>query len=95
MSLISFLLDRPVEDIFRVRVVSALVSFISYYILREEQLDTKTSGYHDDESEEHFQQRINDAVEEIKCWDWRDGYLDIAISVLRDCRSAYQLSNSQ
>lgn len=96
VSLIRHLLNHPVGDSFRLRVEDDLVSFISFYILRDKPLNTKECGYNDDESEEDFQKRVEDAVREMKTWDWGTGgsnYLCIAESVVRDCRSIEQLSN--
>lgn len=96
VSLIRHLLNHPVGDSFRFRVEDDLLSFISFYILRDKPLNTKEGECDDDESEEDFQKRVENAVREMKTWDWgADGtnYLDIAESVVRDCRSIDQLSN--
>ncbi|OJJ50323.1 hypothetical protein ASPZODRAFT_58781 [Penicilliopsis zonata CBS 506.65] len=96
VSLLRHLLYHPVNDSFRLRVIDDLLSFISFYILRDKPLNTKEVGWEDEESEEDFQQRLEEAVLEMKSWDWgasREEYLCIAESVVRDCRSIYQLSN--
>lgn len=70
--------------------------FICFYILRHKLLNTKEGECDDDESEEDFQKRVENAVREMKTWDWGvDGtnYLGIAESVVRDCRSIDKLSN--
>lgn len=98
VSLIRHLLDHPVGDSFRLRVQEDLLSFISFYILRDEPLNTKEGECDNGESEEDFQKRVENAVREMKTWDWgADGtnYLGIAESVVRDCRSIEQLSNCQ
>lgn len=98
VSLIRHLLNHPVGDSFRLRVQDDLLSFISFYILCDKPLNTKEGGCDDDESEENFQKRVENAVREMKTWDWgADGndYLSIAESVARDCRSIDQLSNCQ
>ncbi|KAJ6134463.1 hypothetical protein N7523_000785 [Penicillium sp. IBT 18751x] len=98
VSLIRHLLNHPVDDNFRLRVKDDLVSFISFYILRDKPLNTKEGECDDDESEEDFQRRVEEAVTEMKTWDWgADGtnYLSIAESVVRDCRSIEQLTSSQ
>lgn len=96
MSLIRHLLDHPVGDTFRLRVKADLLSFISFYILRDQPLYTKDGQYDDSESEEDFQQRVGDAVKEMKTWDWgpdHENYLFIAESLVRDCRLIDQLSD--
>lgn len=96
VSLIRHLLDHPVGDRFRFRVECDLVSFISFYILRDKPLNMKDGESDADESEEDFQKRVEDAVREMKTWDWgADGnnYLCIAESIVRDCRSIELLSS--
>ncbi|KAJ5819149.1 hypothetical protein N7474_004740 [Penicillium riverlandense] len=96
VSLIRHLLNHPVGDSFRFRVKDDLLSFISFYILRDKPLNTKEGECDDDESEEDFQKRLGDAVREMKTWDWGAGrynYLCIAESIVRDCRSIEELSN--
>jgi hypothetical protein len=98
VSLIQHLLDHPVGDSFKSRVIDDLLSFISFDILREKPLNTKENGCDDDESEEDFQKRVEDAIKEMKTWDWGAGgskYLYIAEKVVRDCRSIEQLSNCE
>jgi hypothetical protein len=70
--------------------------------MRDEPLDTKDPGWseneNENESDEDFQKRLEDAVNEMKTWDWNavgNRYLDIAESVVRDCHSIDQLSNCQ
>lgn len=95
-SLICHLLDHPVGDTFRLRVQSDLLSFISFYVLGDKPLNTKDGECDDDESEEDFQKRVENAVRRMKTWDWgadENNYLCIAESVVRDCRSIYELSN--
>lgn len=96
VSLIRHLLNHPVDDTFRLRVVDDLLSFISFYILRDKPLYTKDGKCDDDESEEDFQKRVEDAVREMKTWNWgaaNDNYMRIAESLVRDCRAIEQLSN--
>ncbi|GFF52574.1 hypothetical protein IFM51744_07882 [Aspergillus udagawae] len=95
-SLIRHLLDHPVGDRFRVRVQDDLLSFISFYVLGDKPLDTKNGECDDDESEEDFQKRVDNAVRRMKTWDWgadENNYLRIAESVVRNCLSIDQLSN--
>lgn len=97
VSLILHLLNHPIGDSFRLRVKDDLVSFISFYIFRDKPLNTKDGECDDDESEENFQKRVEDAVREMKTWHWGAGgnnYLCIAESLVRNCRSIDQLSNS-
>jgi hypothetical protein len=96
VSLIRHLLNHPVGDSFRLRVKADLLSFISFYILRDKPLNTKEGECDDDESEEDFQKRVEYAVRDMKTWDWGAGgknYLCIAESVVRDCRSIGHLSS--
>lgn len=97
VSLIRHLLNHPVEDSFRLRVTDDLLSFISFYIFRDQPLNTKEGKFAEEqESEEDFQKRVEDAVRDIKTWNWgadRKDYLGIAESVVRDCRSIEQLSS--
>jgi hypothetical protein len=102
VSLIRHLLNHPVRDTFRRRVEDDLLSFISFHLMRDEPLDTKDPGWseneNENESDEDFQKRLEDAVNEMKTWDWNavgNEYLDIAESVVRDCHSIDQLSNCQ
>jgi len=95
-SLIRHLLNHLVVDSFRLRVKCDILSFVSFYILRDRPLNTKECECDDDESEEDFQKTGENAVREIKAWDWgasRNNYLCIAESVVRECRSIDQLSN--
>lgn len=97
VSLIRQLLNRPLEDNFRLRIQDNLLSFISFYILHEKPLNTKYAGWEDDlESEEDFQRRLENGVREMKAWGWDaadESYLLIAESVVRNCRSIDELSN--
>ncbi|KAJ6097579.1 hypothetical protein N7499_001953 [Penicillium canescens] len=91
-SLIGHLLDHPVGDCIR----RVLLSFISFYILREEPLNTKEGEWDDQESEEDFQKRAGDAIIKMKTWDWNasgKNYLSIAESVVRNCQSIAKLSS--
>jgi hypothetical protein len=95
-SLIRHLLNHPVGDSFRLHVEDDLLTFISFYLLRDKPLNTKVVGWEDEESEADFQKRVEDAVSEMKTWDWdadKSNYLPIAESVVRDCRLLKQLSN--
>lgn len=97
-SLIGYLLDHPVGDRIRCRVQAFLLSFISFYILREEPLNTKDIEWDpkEEESEEDFQKRAGDAVMEMKTWDWNasgKNYFSIAESVVRNCQYIAKLSN--
>jgi hypothetical protein len=96
VSLIRHLLNHPVGDSFRIQVEDDLLTFITFYLLREKPLNTKEVGWEDEESEEDFQKRVEDAVREMKTWDWdadKNDNLPIAESVVRDCRLLMQLSN--
>ena len=96
ISLICQLLGHPVGDSFRSRLTLDLLTFISFYILRDKPLYTKDGKCDDDESEKDSQKRVEDAVQQMKNWNWGDAnssYLLIAESVVRDCRSIAQLSN--
>jgi hypothetical protein len=94
LSLIRHLLNHPIGDSTRLRVHDDLVGFISSYILRDTPLNTKEDE--DNESEEDFRKRVEEAVRYMKTWDWgatEEKYLTIAECVVRDCRSIRQLSN--
>lgn len=96
VSLIRHLLNHPVGDRFRFRVTCDLVSFISFYILRDKPLNTKEGESEADESEDDFQKRVGDAVREMKTWDWGacgNNYMCIAEYIVRDCRSIELLSS--
>jgi hypothetical protein len=73
-------------------VYADLASFISYYIFHE----SPTTGYEDDdESEEVFEKRAEDAIVYVKSWDWgttEPKYLNIIEDILRDCGSLQQLA---
>jgi uncharacterized Zn finger protein len=50
----------------------------------------------DNESEEDFQKRLEEAVLTVKNWDWgvtEQKYLDIIEDIIRDCRSMDKLSD--
>ncbi|KAJ5747474.1 uncharacterized protein N7511_009170 [Penicillium nucicola] len=66
VSLIRHLLNHRIGDSIRLRVKDDLLSFISFYILRDKPLNTKEVEYNDNESEEYFQKRVGDAVKEMK-----------------------------
>lgn len=94
--LIRHLLNHPVGDSFRLRVVDDLLSFISFHILRDKPPYTKDGKCDDGESEEDFQKKPEDAAREMKTWNWgaaNDNYMCIAESLVRDCRSIEHLSN--
>lgn len=97
VSLIRHLLDHPIGDSFRLRVKDDLLSFISFYIFRDQPLNTKDGqSAEDQESEEDFQKRVEDAVRDLKTWNWgadRKDYLGIAESLVRDCRSIHHLTS--
>lgn len=97
LSLIRHLLNHSVGDSFRLRVKDDLLSFISFHILHDKPLNTKENECDDDESEGDFQKRVENAVRQMKTWDWGPGgndYLCIAESVVRDCRKIEHLSGS-
>ncbi|KAJ9373161.1 hypothetical protein DTO282F9_6886 [Paecilomyces variotii] len=90
LSLICYLLKRPVGDINRLKVESDLVCFISYFIFQDS-YDYDESQ----ESEEDFQKRVEEAVRSVKSWNWgstEQKHLDIIEAVIRDCRSIDTLS---
>lgn len=99
VSLIRLLLEYPIGDGIRLRVQDDLVGFVAYYILHGSPLNTKEHGdneYEEDESEEDFQNRVEEAVAHMKGWDWdttEEKYLILAERIVRDCRSIWQLSN--
>ncbi|KAJ5143137.1 uncharacterized protein N7515_001924 [Penicillium bovifimosum] len=97
VSLLRHLLSHPSDDSFRRRVKVDLLSFISFYILCEEPLNTKDADgdWVDEESEEDYQNRVGEALKEMETWDWGAGgedYLRISESVLRNCRVIDQLT---
>ncbi|PLN79010.1 hypothetical protein BDW42DRAFT_173823 [Aspergillus taichungensis] len=94
MSLIRLLLNYPIGDSIRLRAHDDLIGFISSYIFRDTPLNTKEDE--DDESEEDYQKRVEEAVQYIKTWPWdstEEKYSTIADCIVRDCRSVRQLSN--
>ena len=95
LSLIQHLLNRPIGDSSRYHVHDDLLGFISSYLLHDTPLNTK-DGIEDEESEEYFQRRVEEAVQDIQSWDWgstAEKYLSIAECVVRDCRTISQLSS--
>ncbi|KAJ5956549.1 hypothetical protein N7501_010828 [Penicillium viridicatum] len=46
-----------------------LLGFISFYILHDTPLNTKDGKLEDDESEEDFQKRVEEAVQDRRSWD--------------------------
>lgn len=96
LSLIRYLLDRPISDDSRFHVHSDLLGFISFYLLHDTPLNTKDDELEDDESEEDFQKRVEEAVHNMKTWDWEsteERFLVIAERVVRDCRTISELSS--
>lgn len=96
VSLPRYLLNHPLDDSFRLRVKDDLLSFICFYILREKPLNTKDGECDDDESEKDYQNRVGEALREMKTWDWgadEKDYLRISESVMRDCRVIDQLTS--
>jgi hypothetical protein len=69
LSLIRYLLGRPIDDSSRFHVHSDLLGFISSYLLHDTPLYTKGGQLEDDESEEDFQKRVEEAVRDMKTWD--------------------------
>ncbi|KAJ5583114.1 hypothetical protein N7535_001734 [Penicillium sp. DV-2018c] len=95
VSLLRHLLSHPPNDSFRRRVKVDLLSFICFYILREEPLNTKEEDWADDESEEDYQKRVGESLKEMETWDWGAGgenYLRIFESVIRNCRVIDQIT---
>ncbi|KAI2788243.1 hypothetical protein POX_e06256 [Penicillium oxalicum] len=95
-SLICYLLEHPLEDCTKRRVTDDLLSFITFYVLRYEPLDTKSGESAEDESEEAYQERIEEGLKMMKSWDWdadEKDYLPIAESVARDYRSIETLTS--
>jgi hypothetical protein len=98
LSLIRHLLSRPSDDSSRLNVHDDLVSFVSSYILRDTPLNTKMGETDDDESEDDFQERVEEAVRNMKTWDWsstEEKYLAIAEHIVRDCRTITNLTSSE
>lgn len=96
LSLIRYLLDHHISDSSRYHVHNDLLGFISYYILHDTPLNTKDGKLEDDESEEDFQKRVEEAVNNMKTWDWgstEERFLVIAERVVRDCRTISELSS--
>lgn len=96
LTLIRYLLDHPISNSSRYHVHNDLVGFISFYILHDTPLNTKDGKLEDDESEEEFQKRVEEAVHDIKTWDWdstEERFLVIAERVIRDCRTISELSS--
>lgn len=96
MSLIRHLLDRPIGSSSRIQVQDSLLGFISSYILCDTPMNTKEGEDDNDESEEDYQQRVEEAVRDMRNWNWsttEQGYLSIAESLVRDCPSIWDLSN--
>ncbi|OQE15959.1 hypothetical protein PENFLA_c029G04929 [Penicillium flavigenum] len=98
LSLIRHLLSRPSDDSSRLNVHDDLVGFVSSYILRDTPLNTKKGETDDDESEDDFQERVEEAVRNMKTWDWsstEEKYLAIAEHIVRDCRAMTNLTSSE
>lgn len=97
VSLIRHLLDHPIGNSARIRVQDSLLGFfISSYILRDIPMNTKEGEDDNDESEEDYQQRVEEAVRDMRTWNWdtmEEGYLSIAERLVRDCPSIWDLSN--
>lgn len=94
LSLLRYLSTHPPNDRGRARVERDLVQFISCYIFRDPPSMNEDG---DNESEEDFQKRMEEAVLYMRSWDWGDTpqeYLDIAEQVTRDCQSIEWLSGS-
>lgn len=73
-----------------------LLGFISFYILHDTPLNIKDGKLEDDESEEDFQKRMEEAVRNMKTWDWgstEERFLVIAERIVRDCRTISELSS--
>lgn len=98
VSLICHLLSHPVGDSFRRRVQDDLLTFIIFYILDYKPLDSKDWDRVGDETEEEFQERVENAVIRMRTWDWEadedNNYLEIAESAVRDCNSIKNISRT-
>lgn len=92
VSLIRHLLDCPIGNSSKIQVQDSLLGFISSYILRDTPINTKDGEDDDDESESDYQQRVEEAVQNMRSWDWdttEEGYLNIAERFVRDCPSIW------
>lgn len=95
VSLIRHLLDHPIGNSSRIRVQDSLLGFISSYILHDAPLNTKEGEDDNNESEEDYQQRVEEAVQDMRTWNWdmmEEGYLNIAECLIRDCPSIWDVS---
>lgn len=97
VSLIRHLLDHPIGNSSRIRVQDSLLGFISSYILRDTPINTKEGeDDDDDESEEDYQKRVEEAVQDMRTWNWdttEEEYLSIAERLVRDCSSIWDVSS--
>lgn len=96
VSLIRHLLDHPIGNSSRIQVQDSLLGFISSYILHDAPLNTKEGEDDNNESEEDYQQRVEEAVQDMRTWNWdtiEEGYLNIAEHLVRDCPSIWYVSN--
>lgn len=94
LSLIYYLLEYPLRCNYWHWVESNLYSFIAFFILQE---DPFTFEDEDNESEEYFQKRAEDAILQVQKWDWgtvEKKYLDIVENMIRDCSLVEKLSIS-
>ncbi|KAJ5406687.1 hypothetical protein N7465_007971 [Penicillium sp. CMV-2018d] len=89
-SLIRHLLQLPIGDSGRARVEKDLGGFISAYILKDGPANTTICTYlNDPESDEDYQERVEEGVRFMKTWDWgkiEKRYRAIAERAVRDCR---------
>lgn len=97
LSLVRLLLNYPLGDERRVKVERDLISFITYYIFDSPPAETEIDFEEDDESEEDFQERVEQAVRKVRAWDWEapeddEEALAVVESVVRSCKSIGKLS---
>lgn len=86
LSLFRLLLRLPIGDVSRNRVKQDVYIFIAYHLMHALPAHTPTWVI-DAESDESYQQRVEEGVREMKTWNWdvvEERMLDIAERAIRD-----------
>ena len=80
LSLLQYLLSSSPYGVDRIRAITDLTGFVTHFLLRENCGALSARG------------RFDDAVKEVRGWDWDPGYLDLVEHIIWDRRVISSLS---
>jgi hypothetical protein len=94
VSMIQLLRKYPTGLIHRKKVQRELFTFLAYYVLHEPSISACEKGYETDESEDEYQQKLEEAIVSVRGWDWGPvgtEYLEIIERMLRNAQTIYSI----